>query len=85
MSFNMPKEQYIPKNTVAWCPYCGKPQEFGFDSYLAIPRCTGCGITVKDFYVRKANQGFWKAGLSKFAETVQRLGVKWERRKGGRL
>jgi hypothetical protein len=40
-----------------WCPYCGIPTHFRKDGYLGVNRCELCGITHRDFFVKKSNRG----------------------------
>lgn len=77
-----PPEGYEPKGLKqgrAWCPYCGKETEFGYDSRLDYARCMGCGISERDFYVRQHN-GLWPDDdLEKFANAVKKSKRKYDR------
>jgi hypothetical protein len=43
----------------AWCPYCGRPTVFRHNKFVGIKHCPRCGISDRDFYVRRANK--WKS------------------------
>jgi len=78
-----PPEGYkpSPKTRTAWCPYCGATKEFVHDAALDTCRCSGCGISTEDFYVRKHN-GFWNEDAKrKFDSAVRASGKKWPREK----
>lgn len=47
---------------ILWCCYCGDWTTFENFSYLGSHRCTGCGMSTKDFHIRSANH-LWKADL----------------------
>ena len=53
-----------------WCPYCNKYRVFSFDPWLEINRCSVCGISDQDFYVRKYNGLF--GSPSDFRPSVSR-------------
>ena len=38
-----------------WCPYCLKPRIFYNDSEIGVKKCSVCGISDSDFYVKKYN------------------------------
>ncbi|MBC7325358.1 MAG: hypothetical protein H5T99_08590, partial [Moorella sp. (in: Bacteria)] len=49
-----PPAGYKPKNPkqlrekgVAWCPYCSREVEFGYDARLNNARCMACGVSEK--------------------------------------
>ncbi len=78
-----PPEGYepSPKTRTAWCPYCGAAKEFIHDPALDTCRCSGCGISTEDFYVRGHN-GFWNEDAKrKFDSAVKAFGKKWSREK----
>jgi predicted RNA-binding Zn-ribbon protein involved in translation (DUF1610 family) len=78
-----PPEGYkpSPKTHTAWCPYCGAAKEFVHDAALDTCRCSGCGISTEDFYVRRHN-GFWDEDTKrKFDSAVKSSGKKWPREK----
>lgn len=55
-----PKPSWIkipPKHL--WCPYCNRTKEFIKDKHLGVKRCECCGISIKDFYVRRFNHLFY--------------------------
>ena len=60
-AFPPPLKKLIPdRRGLMWCPYCIKWREFeerglGTSPLLIYMRCSGCGISVKDAYVRKYN------------------------------
>lgn len=39
-----------------WCPYCNRVKKFKMDKYLGVEKCESCGITIKDYYVKKFNR-----------------------------
>lgn len=52
-----PPEGYTPKRAQKkyWCPFCGDERRFNHDSSIDAERCCICGITDREFYVRKYN------------------------------
>lgn len=52
-----PKPKGLPRLAAGlwWCPYCGAGRSFRQDHHLKIRRCEICGISEKDFSVRKEN------------------------------
>ena len=59
------KQSLSPSPGLLWCPYCIKWREFEYatrtrrDFYTPeLLRCPTCGISVKDYYVRKYNALF---------------------------
>jgi hypothetical protein len=69
-----PSEGYkpSPKTRTAWCPYCGKESLFGHDARLNNARCMGCGISERDFYVRRFNDLWDDKVLGTFVAEVIR-------------
>lgn len=65
-----------PSRGEAWCPYCGAVVRFVWDGELGVPRCPGCGISCRDFYVRKHSGLFDDAAMAAFERAV--LGRKRE-------
>lgn len=59
-----------PNRVEAWCPYCGSLARFVWDGELGIPRCPGCGISCRDFYVRKYNGLFSDGAMAAFERAV---------------
>lgn len=64
--FNAPDKNIYPRPAWVkvskghkWCPYCNRVQEFLKDHGLGVKRCSKCGITEKDFFVKKYNNS-WK-------------------------
>ncbi len=49
---------YSKKRKGLWCPCCGEERKFITDSRLDLKRCSICGISERDFYVRSFN-GTW--------------------------
>ncbi|MBF7097597.1 hypothetical protein [Alkalibacter mobilis] len=39
-----------------FCVYCNEVRVFKKDKYLGVYRCLGCGISTKDFYIRRVNR-----------------------------
>ena len=48
-----------PHKSWYWCPYCNKWRVFRYDDYLDVNRCSVCGISDHDFYV-KLHNGIFK-------------------------
>lgn len=44
-----------PYRSWYWCPYCNQWRVFLYNDYLDVNRCNICGISDRDFYVRKYN------------------------------
>lgn len=57
-AFKIPDNFKLPKNHY-WCPYCIKPRIFMNDDRLGVKRCSVCGISDQDFYVKLYN-GIWE-------------------------
>lgn len=53
-AYPVKKGTHIPKNHL-WCPYCIKPRVFLEDSVSGNRKCTVCGISDSDFYVKNYN------------------------------
>ena len=64
---------------VAWCPYCGKESAFGHDARLNNVRCMGCGISERDFYVRRFNRLWNDKALEAFFAGAVKSGRKWDK------
>ncbi len=45
-----------------WCPYCAQFTKFEVDRKFQIMRCTRCGISDQDFYVKTANHLWGRKG-----------------------
>ena len=45
-----------------WCPYCNSWRIFLWDETFCLNRCSICGISDSDYYVRKYN-GLWDKEL----------------------
>lgn len=45
----------VGKHTL-FCVYCNEVRIFRKDRYLGVYRCEECGISTKDFYIKKANK-----------------------------
>lgn len=74
-----PPEGYKPKKNTAWCPYCGKEIVFAWDGRLGVARCSGCGVSVWDYYTRALN-GLGKDGdLDRFERYVKAHGGKYSK------
>lgn len=73
-----PEEGFVAnvRKGEAWCPYCATVVSFGWDSSLKIARCTTCGCTVRDFYIRKFNDLWAESSLIAFIRTVKKSRVK---------
>lgn len=62
-----PEESNVKKKKRGqlYCPYCGEYKLFkakNNNGYITYKRCTGCGISVEDFYVKKYNRLFQNTG-----------------------
>jgi len=44
-----------PTKDALWCPYCGDWQKFRLFSYTGYNKCTGCGISDRDYHTRMEN------------------------------
>ena len=53
----------VPRGYV-WCPYCNWVYKLNKDSYLGVEKCSNCGISTKDYFVKKFN------GLGEFNEIL---------------
>lgn len=57
---NNQPDRAIPNNVKLkrgqyWCPYCSNPVKFINDEKLGVKRCPICGISNRDYYVKKVN------------------------------
>ena len=50
-----PPEGFKHTRSVWWCPYCKKIRRFYHDEYVDARRCPVCGISDREYYVRKYN------------------------------
>lgn len=46
-----------------WCPHCKDVTLFKKDHDLGVPRCSECGMSMRDFHVRQTNRLFTKEAL----------------------
>lgn len=77
-----PPAGYEPRRLdkgTAWCPYCGKEQQFGYDARLNNARCMGCGISERDFYVRRFNRLWDDKAVDVFMAGAVKSGRKWSK------
>lgn len=58
-AFKIQKNSVQTHRSQIWCPYCIKFRRFVDDNYLGVRRCSICGISDSDFYVRRYNR-LWK-------------------------
>lgn len=61
---NKEPDKFIPKGVKLkkgqlWCPYCSNIVKFIKDKKLGVSKCPFCGISNRDFHVRKVNK-LWK-------------------------
>lgn len=42
-----------------WCPYCSTVVKFVKDKHLGVGRCPFCGVSDRDYNVKKVNK-IWK-------------------------
>lgn len=42
-----------------WCPYCSSPVVFVKANSLGVKKCPACGISERDYYVKRLNSK-WK-------------------------
>lgn len=57
-------DKSIPKGVkvtrgLLWCPYCSTVVRFRKDKQLGVSKCPFCGISDRDFLVKKVNR-MWK-------------------------
>ncbi|SKC86915.1 hypothetical protein [Maledivibacter halophilus] len=45
----------VSKNKI-WCPYCNRIRTFKNNSFYGVRKCEVCGISIKDYYVKKFNK-----------------------------
>jgi len=55
-----PPDEVIPervelKVNQMWCPYCSTPVVFVKDKKFGVKRCPICGISDRDYYVKRLN------------------------------
>lgn len=60
IDFNKEPDKQIPPNisfkkNQIWCPYCSTKVVFKRDKNLGVKKCPICGITIKDYWVKKVN------------------------------
>jgi len=60
MDFNKQPDSEIPQGIhlsgkQLWCPYCSNKVIFKRDKKLGVKKCPICGITEKDYWVKKVN------------------------------
>lgn len=60
INFNKEPDKQKPPNITLtkkqlYCPYCSNKVVFKKDRTLGVKRCPICGITIKDYWVRKVN------------------------------
>jgi len=48
----------VPDGT-SWCPYCVDHRQFVYNSTIEQDQCNVCGITDRDYYVRKYNNHYY--------------------------
>ena len=51
----IPKGVKLNKNQL-WCPYCSNPVTFIKDKELGVYKCPFCGISERDYNVKKINK-----------------------------
>ncbi|MEW5897691.1 MAG: hypothetical protein AB1652_00765 [Bacillota bacterium] len=77
-----PPAGYEPRQLnkgMAWCPYCGKESLFGHDSRLNNARCMECGISERDFYIRRFNRLWNDKTMDAFVAGAVKSGRKWNK------
>lgn len=62
----------------AWCPYCGLEAPFGWDKKLNVARCLGCGISSREFYIRRENGLNSREGSAAFQQVVKTSGRRFQ-------
>jgi len=60
---NKPTWVQLPSSRYLWCPVCKDVKEFKRDSRLGVPKCEGCGMSIRDFHVRQKNRLFTKEAI----------------------
>ena len=48
----------VPDGT-CWCPYCADHRHFEYNGFIEQDQCNVCGITDRDYYVRKFNSCYY--------------------------
>lgn len=61
INFNKTPDEKIPdkiklSGKQLWCPYCSNIVIFVKDKKLGVKKCPICGITAKDYWVKKVNK-----------------------------
>lgn len=51
-----PPEGVIRKKGEYWCPYCAVIIRFVHNDYVGVNHCPRCGVSDRDFHVRRANK-----------------------------
>lgn len=62
------------KRGLAWCPYCGRAEEFAWDAGAWYAKCPGCGISAEDFYTKTANRLWDEGRMDEFVDAVRNSG-----------
>jgi hypothetical protein len=39
-----------------WCPYCAAERRFPLDEFVNVNRCTVCGVSITEYWVRAFNR-----------------------------
>lgn len=53
-----PPSGFIPNHRPIWCPYCAEERRFVYSTRIESKKCPVCGISDRDFYVKKYNLSF---------------------------
>jgi len=79
-----PPEGFKPalKQGRAWCPVCGEETKFRYDGRLDYARCSQCGISERDFYVRQYNRLWADGDLDRFTRSVRSVKTAKTRKRG---
>lgn len=61
INFNKKPDEKIPdkinlSGKQMWCPYCSNKVIFKRDKKLGVKKCPICGITEKDYWVKRVNK-----------------------------
>lgn len=55
VSLLYPPEGTQFKKGEVWCPYCANVVKFIHNEYVGVNHCPDCGISERDYYVKKGN------------------------------
>lgn len=77
-----PPPGFNPNGTPVWCPYCGAEREFVYYPRWETKVCSICGISDRDYHLRRFNKS-WPGegkGLSSSTKSKNRRKARRERK-----